>query len=564
MNPASLDPAEFQKLIERFATSVPTLLAENRCTADLARSIGALFAPLESPFTIAIVGQMRAGKSSLINALVGADLAVTGVNETTATINWFRHAPKERTRFFRAVWRDRPAEDFPLEEISQWVGDSNKAKATRHLDFFSDAPFLKKANLVDTPGTRSVLGDHTRATEEFLAIRSERETQEAGNAADAVIYVLPPVAREADTSLLGDFERSTRIPGSTPYNSMAVIHKWETQESKDPYGNALRKCDTVRKALGSLVSVVIPVSAPMGWSVEHYGDIFWQRVFDLREKTPPEVLEDLTLSEKSFTEWDEPACFLPACGRKQLRQDYRMPWASFKTIIAMAAIDKPATPGELKNLIAEKSGLNHLRKVLDTRFLARARLIKAFGVLSKGLEVATRAAARLRNHRQRMKQRTERAKKAMALLQEMVKNGQKILIPSLRFIRSSKQSAIKSSKKGHQSLKRIDSIALDARDAFGELDGDMKMLMLMDEEKTGFHAGWEPILRSLFGSGGHGVSNRIELLGNSVEAIEEAIGKLQKETVASSGNRKKIFEHARSRLETIADWLDFQDKATNT
>lgn len=564
MTPASLDPAEFQKLIERFATSMPTLLAENRCTADLARSIGALFAPLESPFTIAIVGQMRAGKSSLINALVGADLAVTGVNETTATINWFRHAPKERTRFFRAVWRDRPAEDFPLEEISQWVGDSNKAKATRHLDFFSDAPFLKKANLVDTPGTRSVLSDHTRATEEFLAIRTDRESQEVGNSADAVIYVLPPVARESDTGLLGEFERSTRIPGSTPYNSMAVIHKWETQESKDPYGNALRKCDTVRKALGSLVSLVIPVSAPMGWAVEHYGQGFWQGSFDLIEKTTPEILEDLILSEESFCQWDEPKCSLSASERKKLRQDYRMPWASFKTIIAMAAIDKPASPEELKKLIAEKSGLNNLRSVLETRFLARARLIKAFGVLSRGLEVATRASTQLRNHRHRMKRRIERAKNSAELMKELVKSGKKTFIPALRFIKNSKQSAIKSSNKAQKSLKRIDSIALDARDAFADLDGDMKMLMLMDEQTTGLTPVWEPVLRSLFGAGGHGLSNRIELLGNSVEAVEKAIGKLQKEMVASSGNKRQILEHARARLETIADWLDSQEKASNT
>ena len=131
MIPASLDHGEFQKLLENFSSSMPGLLASHIATSDLSTSISRHFALMETPFTIAVVGQMRAGKSTLINALVGADLAVTGVNETTATINWFRHATLERTGVFRVVWKDRPAEDFPISEIRQWIGDSAKARETR-------------------------------------------------------------------------------------------------------------------------------------------------------------------------------------------------------------------------------------------------------------------------------------------------------------------------------------------------------------------------------------------------------------------------------------------------
>jgi len=40
--------------------------------------------------TIAVVGRVKTGKSSFINALLGDDLAAVGAQETTATINYFR------------------------------------------------------------------------------------------------------------------------------------------------------------------------------------------------------------------------------------------------------------------------------------------------------------------------------------------------------------------------------------------------------------------------------------------------------------------------------------------
>ena len=45
---------------------------------------------LDSPCVLAVAGKVKAGKSFLINALLGVDLAMTGNTETTATINVFK------------------------------------------------------------------------------------------------------------------------------------------------------------------------------------------------------------------------------------------------------------------------------------------------------------------------------------------------------------------------------------------------------------------------------------------------------------------------------------------
>ena len=95
---------EFQELQDRlrtFSESVPGILrrleldgrAGRRNRADAAVVEGGAS---EEHFTLAVAGQMRVGKSTLINAMIGADLAIPGVTETTATVNWLRHGTVEQ------------------------------------------------------------------------------------------------------------------------------------------------------------------------------------------------------------------------------------------------------------------------------------------------------------------------------------------------------------------------------------------------------------------------------------------------------------------------------------
>ena len=91
----------FHSLLENYAHRLPQILDRHALTQKLVLRVKQGLTQNESPFTVAVVGQMRVGKSSLLNTLVGADLAVTGVNETTATINWFKYAEGEFCDRFR-------------------------------------------------------------------------------------------------------------------------------------------------------------------------------------------------------------------------------------------------------------------------------------------------------------------------------------------------------------------------------------------------------------------------------------------------------------------------------
>jgi small GTP-binding protein len=107
---------------------------------DEQRRVDELLATLDDLFTVVIVGEFNAGKSSLINALFGAKLRVEGPVPVDDKVSILRYAEKAATR---------PLTDFIVEE-------------------FYPIEFLRNTTLVDTPGTNSIVARHQEITEDFI------------------------------------------------------------------------------------------------------------------------------------------------------------------------------------------------------------------------------------------------------------------------------------------------------------------------------------------------------------------------------------------------------------
>ena len=135
-----LDPA-VQSLVRR----EQRLLVELRETlereqADERRRVDELLATLEDLFTIVIVGEFNAGKSSLINALFGARLRVEGPIPVDDRISILRYGQQAL---------QKALSDFVVEQ-------------------FYPIDFLRNITLVDTPGTNSIVQRHQEITEDFI------------------------------------------------------------------------------------------------------------------------------------------------------------------------------------------------------------------------------------------------------------------------------------------------------------------------------------------------------------------------------------------------------------
>lgn len=99
-----------------------------------------LLANLEDPFLFVVVGEVNAGKSTLLNALFGEDFCDADVLPSTDRITFFKHG----------------AESHEFEFSDDIV------------EVFRPNAFLKDFNLVDTPGTNSIESGHQQITEQFL------------------------------------------------------------------------------------------------------------------------------------------------------------------------------------------------------------------------------------------------------------------------------------------------------------------------------------------------------------------------------------------------------------
>ena len=114
-------------------------------------------------YTIAVMGEFKRGKSSLINALLGSKILPADATPTTATINRITFAPSPKVV---VTYKDGDAEDVDINALGDYVTkltDEGELRAMRIREatiYFPTQICQNHVDIIDTPG----LNDEARMT----------------------------------------------------------------------------------------------------------------------------------------------------------------------------------------------------------------------------------------------------------------------------------------------------------------------------------------------------------------------------------------------------------------
>ena len=491
------------------------------------------------PFNLAVVGRMKTGKSTLINALIGKRLTISDVEEATATLNWISHGSADQKGQFLVQWKDGRSEPHPLTDLSLWSGKTpeviERIKRTAFLRMFDDAEYLRQIQIVDTPGTGSAVEEHEIAGGYLDPTKIEESIREGGKA-DAIIYVFPPVGREKDKEALVSFA-SGRLPNSDPYNSVAVLHKWDALSAENPRELAQEKARLLfEKHLRGTVANVIPVSAPLALAARTAPDPFFIQLVSC-------IIEDREGTEKALQmsdRWDSDP------EKKSLRALHEMPWASFRLLARGLIRERVTEEKSARHFCLRESGITALEDFLNKEFFSQTAIIKKCQLLQRASTLLEPALHRLEKEAQNECTDAEKFKTTAEKIKKEDESLSKWLVEKSEAYRS----------RGELQHRTI--IDLDRE---WQRHSDRLELLRMDLEVTKALKEREDFIHQDYGEKVQAVCNHLaDLRGRldlgqgklpSLQQVESLIGHFREVENLSTKRDRRLFSHIVTRLEEV-------------
>ncbi len=334
---------------------------------------------LDEPLRVAIAGKVKAGKSTLLNALVGEQIAPTDAGECTRVVTWYRDGPSPKIVMDP---KEGPPRQLPVNRQDGALTidlQGTPVEALNRLVVHWPSPSLRTATLIDTPGIASMSTETSRRTLTFLTPEDDSPTE-----ADAVIYLMRHL-HATDAEFLESF-RDQGVGRASSVNTIAVLSRADeigggrvdAMFSARTIAQRYRKDPTLR----GLCQGVVPVAGLLAQT----GRTLRQAEFDALaalSQTPREEVDGLLLSTDRFLRADSAVAptIQPRAG-SETRRGLLDRFGLFGLRLSVTLIRQGTdTPGALAEELVRRSGLRELREVLDTQFTERRDLLKARSAL---------------------------------------------------------------------------------------------------------------------------------------------------------------------------------------
>lgn len=340
---------------------------------QLSRRIAGVRARLDEPLRVAIAGRVKAGKSTLLNALVGERLAPTDAGECTRLVTWYRQGTGYAVR---AVLHSGERQDLEFErsdaEISVDLGPLVAAEID-WLEIEWPSRRLQRMTLVDTPGLAAIDRAAAERTRVFLGLEAEGHGE-----ADAVVYLMRHL-HEGDAEFLESFmDRSLSRP--SPINAVGVLSRadeigagrLDALDSAEVIASRYRSDDRVR----ALCATVVPVA---GLLAETGTTLREDEASQLRELAALDDDERTYLLTSVDRFCDPTASPLTVELRRELLKRFGIFGVRF--CLRELREGRSESAADLSRAMMRASGVEQLLELVDGHFGRRAEVLKARSAL---------------------------------------------------------------------------------------------------------------------------------------------------------------------------------------
>ncbi|MFE7796809.1 dynamin family protein [Nocardia sp. NPDC057440] len=347
---------------------------------------------LDQPLRVALAGSLKAGKSTLLNSLVGQDIAPTDATECTRVVTWYRygstpsvtaHAP-DGARANVVVRRGSGAHGLTFE-LDRLTWDAPAPREVDHLEVEWPSAALAHTTIIDTPGTSSLSREVSQRTARLLT-PGEAGVDIPENiaipGADAVVYLLRRLDA-ADIRFLEQIGAGAAGDSgvSGPLGVVGVVSR--ADEIGAGRIDALHSArDVAVRFAGELertglCQAVIPVAGLLAFAAATLRQQEFA-AFEALAGVPVDELSAALLSADRFARADIALPVSPEL-RAQLAERFGMFGIRMAvTLIRLGVRDSATLAAELTS----RSGVDELRSVLDVQFGQRADQLKAHSALT--------------------------------------------------------------------------------------------------------------------------------------------------------------------------------------
>lgn len=338
---------------------------------DVFNELDRIAARLNQPIRIALAGTLKAGKSTLVNALVGESIAPTDATEATRIVTWFRHGSTPKVTANHVGGR---RSNIPIAREGGLTFDFGGLDPNDIVDLDVEWPAaeLIDATIIDTPGTSSLSQDVSARTLRLLV------PDDGVPRVDAVVFLLRTL-NAADIALLKQI--GELVGGSAGALGVIGVASRADEIGAGRLDAMLSANDVAQRFTAELdrtgiCQAVVPVSGLLALTARTLRQSEFAALEKLAAVDPAE-LNKAMLSVDRFVREDS-ALPVDAQTRAQLLDRFGMFGIRISIAVLRSGVGDSVT---LADELLERSGLVALRDVIDQQFAQRSELLKAHTAL---------------------------------------------------------------------------------------------------------------------------------------------------------------------------------------